>query len=527
MAWMNNGKTWVQMISQLFDSLFGPDFCQYEYTKSKHCVLVPGQFPLFSYDHVQWEKDYPVPLSADDTGESLGVLQEIPAEQVTSNQVSISSLARTDNLTQGQIAAKQVTGKKKEHVPYNQVSFSSLTRTDNLTRGQIAAVKLPKVAFINNKDVVLASAVAGMTDPKAVTERPSEATLKYALDLLAARAVPETANRTVNVTDSDTDDEWTDEVTVRVGRLGTFTRKSLQIFQSMCKLCQDADSISKEQNWLAAATVLDVDHLKAFLLNARPNDEVLRQGQFIIDVSDFSTLACERYVNGFAIDAVCLKLLEKHKQTKIVYLPTFSQIWAKQGAEHFKHRVANFFSHCRAEDATCILTPFHFESAQHWGVICFDATTATIYFDDGLKIRPSADFLSVIKNMLNGLRVLSGNDRYQMDNWNNSRLGLPLPRLGMPMQPSSGEGSASCGVGVILTIKDVIECGRSTPNFSWCFTNMAHLRKELMVLILQWRVEKVCVFKIVSVYYQCHCCECSYIAVCQFSIRWIKQTSIQ
>ena len=68
-------------------------------------------------------------------------------------------------------------------------------------------MKLPKVAFINNKDVVQASAVAGMTDAKAVTEHPSEATLKYALDLLAASAVSETANRTANVTDSDTDDE--------------------------------------------------------------------------------------------------------------------------------------------------------------------------------------------------------------------------------------------------------------------------------------------------------------------------------
>ena len=90
---------------------------------------------------------------------------------------------------------------------------------------------------MNNKDVVLASAVAGMTDPKVATERPSEGTLKYALDLLAASAVPVTANRTVNVTGSDTDDEWTDEVTVRFGRLGTFTRKSFQIFKSMCKLC--------------------------------------------------------------------------------------------------------------------------------------------------------------------------------------------------------------------------------------------------------------------------------------------------
>ena len=99
-------------------------------------------------------------------------------------------------------------------------------------------------------------------------------------------------------------------------------------------------------------------------------------------------------------------------------------------------------------------------------MLCFDATTATIYFDDGLKIFPPADMISVIKNTLNGFRVLSGNDRYQMDKWNDSRLGLPLPRIGTPMQPSSGEGAASCGVGVILAIKDVIECARSTPNFS-------------------------------------------------------------
>ena len=96
------------------------------------CKLVPvqyreyenGLFPLFSYDHIQWEKDYPVRGSADDT-ESLGVLQEIPAKQVTSKETKL--------------------------VSFNQVSFSSLARTDNVTRGQIAAVKLPKVAFINNK----------------------------------------------------------------------------------------------------------------------------------------------------------------------------------------------------------------------------------------------------------------------------------------------------------------------------------------------------------------------------------------
>ena len=68
----------------------------------------------------------------------------------------------------------------------------------------------------------------------------------------------------------------------------------------------------------------------------------------------------------------------------MVYLPTFS---------------------CPAKDATCILSPVHFENPQHWGLLCLDVATTTIYFDDGLKISPQRDILTVIKNMLKGLRV--------------------------------------------------------------------------------------------------------------------------
>jgi len=47
---------WIYRMDELFTNLFGPDCCQHEYTeKTKHCVMVPGQFPLMQYQHKEWE----------------------------------------------------------------------------------------------------------------------------------------------------------------------------------------------------------------------------------------------------------------------------------------------------------------------------------------------------------------------------------------------------------------------------------------------------------------------------------------
>ena len=520
------------MISKLFDSLFGPDYCQYEYTKSKHCVLVPGQFPSFSYDHDEWEKAYPVQKGADGSVKSPVVNPDIPGlssnddsskepSPVVNPVVPGSSSNDDSSKEQSPVVNPVVPGSSsnddsskepspvvnpvvpgsssnddssKEASPVipleitaacSNVSFTSFTNSEDLSRRQIIALKLPKVAFIADEDVVLTQVKTGVSDPAVSKKRPSEATVNYALKLFTSCSLPVTDSNIVSVEDINSDDKQTVEATVRIGRLGTFTRKSVQMFQSMCKLSQEADRIRKEQKWLAKMKGRDVTTLKNFLLDARPKDEVLRQDRFIMDVSDFSTLACERYLNGFTIDAVCLKLLDEHQPSKIVYLPTYSQMWARQGEGYFRNKVAKFFLNCPAKEVSCILAPVHFESEQHWGLLCFDATSTTIYFDDGLKIAPPTDILTVVRTMLNSFMVvLENRDQYHSDGWN---LSLPLPRIGMPTQPTSGEGAASCGVGVILTVRDVIKCGKSKPNFNWCFKDMAHLRRELMLQVLKWR----------------------------------------
>ena len=55
--WTKEDIASIYRIDELFTNLFCPGYYQYEYTeKTKHCVLVLGQFPLIQYRHEEWKK---------------------------------------------------------------------------------------------------------------------------------------------------------------------------------------------------------------------------------------------------------------------------------------------------------------------------------------------------------------------------------------------------------------------------------------------------------------------------------------
>lgn len=56
MDWTKEDKAWIKRMNKLFDDLFGPDFCQFDDTETKHRFLVPGQLPVRMYDHDKWER---------------------------------------------------------------------------------------------------------------------------------------------------------------------------------------------------------------------------------------------------------------------------------------------------------------------------------------------------------------------------------------------------------------------------------------------------------------------------------------
>jgi len=308
MTWTDADKAWINRMNQLLDDLFGPDFCEYEYTKSKHCVLVPDQVPKVLYDHVKWEKACTVVVKEADKGASDGKSADTENPDVEKNSkerdvisvpVSFSDDTRKNNIEQTGVNSLQV-------------GFPDVNGINSLTRAEIAALKLPQVVFIPEKDVLIASATEMDTsDPKLARQRPSETTVQHALKVLASRASDSS-------TAVDSGDEDENEVAVTIGKLGIYTRTSVRVFEKMCMLSSESAKVNAEKRWLSQPSAQDVSKVKEILLNERPSDEVLRHGQFVIDSSGFSMLACERYVNGFTIDVVSFKLLENSKPTGVI-----------------------------------------------------------------------------------------------------------------------------------------------------------------------------------------------------------------
>jgi len=91
-------KEWIGKMDELFTNLFGPDYCEYEYSEmTKHCVVVPGQFPLIDYNHEEWERNCehsgskPAREPQHQSSNTLGVA---PAPETTSPQRDDSSTGR-------------------------------------------------------------------------------------------------------------------------------------------------------------------------------------------------------------------------------------------------------------------------------------------------------------------------------------------------------------------------------------------------------------------------------------------------
>lgn len=498
----------------MFTRLFGPDFCEYECTKpSKASILSPGQIYHDVTDIIEVndntvktrastvsdesscnltndEDDVSCSVSGENSVNLANGKDDVSCSvsgegsiNLTNDEDDVScsvSCEGSINLTNDEDDVScSVSGEgscnltnDEDNVPCSVIK-RRLTladfqngRLNSLTRSEATAYYIPKVSFVAPGDVSVSKHFTKLFNPLLANGRPSASTVQHAMKL--QRTFPNKV--------------------VKLGHLGCYNLASLKVFEKMCALESDASNLREEICWLSQTPeAQNTAGIKDALINSMLHDVILQQGQSIMDLSDFCTLACERYVNSFAIDTTCLTFLKEQKQSNVVYLPCYSQSWAKQGVQYFSQKVSGYFSHCPADAVDIILTPIHIPSRRHWGVLCFDAVSRTAYFDDGLKIVPPQSTVPVVKNMLNGFSALSNDSRFKVEQWNHPRLCLPLPRINMPQQTTTGVGAGSCGIGVILSVRDIIRSGKCLPPFQWEFKDMGILRKQLMSQILEWR----------------------------------------
>ena len=108
----------------------------------------------------------------------------------------------------------------------------------------------------------------------------------------------------------DSDDEDFDTA-VKFGDLGVFDSRALDLWMKASKASSIIFRVQEEENWMKTTsttlTPQQINEITALLFDSEPQDEILRIGDVMVDAEDLSTLAAERYISGFLIDAACLR----------------------------------------------------------------------------------------------------------------------------------------------------------------------------------------------------------------------------
>ena len=172
-----------------------------------------------------------------------------------------------------------------------------------------------------------------------------------------------------------------------------------------------------------------------------------------------------------------------------LYLPSETHTWLNTNNEPFINRkLQEVLAVSTKSEFDLLLLPLHMNGS-HWGLVVIDLLGRQLLFDDGYKLKPATSVLSTIKRILDVFHQLLPSSLCLSNFfWTSANA---FERFGMPSQHDcgvSGEGTGSCGVGVILAARDFIFKGvdGTISQFEWQYTEMRHLRKKLMIQILKW-----------------------------------------
>ena len=166
-----------------------------------------------------------------------------------------------------------------------------LTTLASLTRKNLSNIAVPPPAagppFSNGITVAFGAYIE--SDPLSMKERPAEGLVDEAEK--AFRSYPHSHQRPTGVV---------------IGNLGTFSRDGISVLRKFCEISSLRLSILSEERWLMenydGLSVDEISCIKEVLWNRKTSESILRAGRKSLDVSSFSTLVGERYLDNFVID---------------------------------------------------------------------------------------------------------------------------------------------------------------------------------------------------------------------------------
>ena len=205
-------------------------------------------------------------------------------------------------------------------------------------------------------------------------------------------------------------------------------------------------------------------------------------GNYKVTSQVLSSLVGERYLCDEIIDFLIQKYCDKANAVEMhhglnILLSSFLSTGAILRNVEERLSLTNDM-----EKVGQMFLPVHLHNS-HWGLAVFSVSEKTISFDDGFHCAIPEELKRNSKEILKIIHKTTGNEMYLPVVWNNfKRFKVP-----MPDQPTNGSGS--CGVAEICTVRDI--CNGLLHTYSWTYEDAPTLRAELMVEILdlerKWR----------------------------------------
>lgn len=362
----------------------------------------------------------------------------------------------------------------------------------NATRQELSHMKLPPVTSQIHENVVVPTyGNFHEENPYLLKSRPSDNIMNIAHKITSSSSSQVIQENTIQLDDSD------DPTGVTIGNLGTFSNCGIQVLLKYCSISKMQQNFKQEMAWLSFNPDKDIlkdSEIKFFcnFFKGSPHDPlhvVVSLDGLHVDFKSLSTLVGERYIDNFIINYCTRKtLLLKHQQkqnSSVLCLPTEALSWLDNQVLEPIKTIRKDLQH--PQELKLILMPLHMESVSHWGLVCVDLETQTVWYDDGLKIAPPAHLCDLAGRLVRLLSSMFPSIN-NFDSMISSHLSTSQYKLmHMPQQRLDGKtaGGGSCGMGVILLAQDIILAKRVPPHqITWTFEESNYYRKKLMLFIL-------------------------------------------
>ena len=484
------------------DNLLGKEFLEYHHDEKKVCYVDEEDLPDYEYSHDDWEDKYlqninSTPMSPQSPAVKKGRTTEPCAKQKSKPPVRcLFPDQMSDSCSRPQAKPAHI---HVSHSPSISASPSTVQASlkqcmsQTATRQELSQTKLPPVtALIQEKDIVAIHGEFQEDNPYLIKSRPSESIMEVAHKVMNSCSTQMIQENTVELDDSNGPSG------VRIGNLGNFTNSGIQVLSKYCSVAKLQQDYKEEMAWLSvnpnkqSLTDPEIQYLFR-IFESSPHDPqhvVATLDGHHVDFKSLSTLVGERYIDNFIIN-YCLRktFLLEHKQkqkSSILCLPTEAFSWLNNNVlEPIKAIIRKDIHH--PQDLKLIVMPLHMGNISHWGLVCVDLETLTVYFDDGLAIAPPAHLSHLVGRLVKLL-----NDMFPSIKIFNSLASSHLAtsqhkRMHMPQQRLDGKtaGGGSCGMGVILLAQQIILEERVPPiPITWAFQESNYYRKKLMLYIL-------------------------------------------